>query len=107
MIDLKPYIGEFITGILAVVLGWLAKTKSQKKSDNADVLDKVQGIYDKMVEDTNERMDSFKKEIDELKKKQTSIDEAWRKKVQEIEKKWQTKYNGLQIKYSNLLKEFE
>lgn len=103
----KPYIGEFITGVLALFFGWMAKGKTQKRSDNADVLTKVQGIYDKLVEDTDERIHNLKLEIDDLKKKQTSIDTEWRKKVQEVERKWQTKYSRLQAKYNSLLKEFE
>lgn len=104
MIDLKPFLGEFITGVLALFFGWLAKGKAQKRAANADVLDKVQGIYDKMVRDTNVRMDELKAEIDDLKKKQTHIDAEWRKKVQEVERKWQTKYSRLQAKYNDLLK---
>ena len=102
-----PYIGELITAIIALVLGWFGKSKAQKRQDNADVLTRVQGIYDKMVEDTNQRMNVMQSEIDALKKKQTEIDTEWRKKIQAVERKWQTKYSRLQQKHSELLKEFE
>jgi|SRR5690606_39740971 len=108
MIDLlKPYIPEFIAALMAGVGGWFLKTKAQKKKDNADVLDKVQTIYDRMVEDTDAKISELKTEVEELKKKQVSIDAEWRKKVKEIERKWQNKYSGVQAKYNNLLREFE
>ncbi|HCY81548.1 MAG TPA: hypothetical protein DHV22_08090 [Xanthomarina gelatinilytica] len=105
--DLKPYISELATGLIAIVIGWVAKSKNQKRQEEAGILDKVQGIYDKMIEDTNQRMDELKIDIENLKKKQTLIDAEWRKKVQQVEKKWQTKYSRLQAKYNSLLKEFE
>lgn len=108
MIDvLKPYIGELITGPIALLLGWAIKGKSQRRLANADVIAKVQAIYDKMVKDTNTRMDELKAEIDDLKKKQDSTDAEWRKKLKEIERKWQTKYTRLQSKYNDLLKKLK
>lgn len=104
--DIWPYIGEVLTGLLAGITGWLAKGKIQKASEKADLLIKVQELYDRMVEATNRRMSEMENEIRDLKKEQTSIDAQWRKKVKEIEAKWATKYSTLQSKYNKLVKEF-
>lgn len=104
---IKPFIGEIITGLLALVTGWFAKSKAQKIHEKADVLIKVQTLYQRMVKDTNQRMDDMEKEMDDLKKKQFSIDAEWRKKVKQVEQKWQSKYSQLQSKYNKLFKEFE
>lgn len=114
---LTPYIGEFITGLIALVLGWFGKGKIQKRSDNADLTAKIQSIYKELVSDADSTVDSFRARItslekrftesekhwqmkvDELKKKQIEIDENWKKKIVAVEKKWQTKYNALKTEF--------
>lgn len=101
---LLQHISELITGLIAVLVGWFGKGKMAKKQDEADILDKVQSIYDKMIEDTEARMEMMNKEIENLKKRQVEIDENWEKKIAEVEKRWQTKYNTLKKEFENYKK---
>ena len=101
------YIGELITGLIALVLGWLGKSRTQKTSDKADLTAKIQSVYKELIGDADASLDKMRDDIADLKKKQYDNEEAWKKKVQEIEKSWQTKHSRLQKKYNNLLKEFE
>lgn len=101
---IKPYVGEFITGLIMLALGWLGKGKVQKRSDNTDLTAKIQSVYKEMVADTDAKMDTMREEIDALKKKQQEIDENWKKKIASVEKKWQTKYNALKAQFENYKK---
>lgn len=104
---LTEYLSQFVTGIIALALGWIGKGKIQKRSDNADLTAKIQSVYKDMVSDQDAFMDELRKEVMNLKKKQTEIDNQWRTKIQQVEKKWQTKYSRLQTRHNDLLKEFE
>jgi arginyl-tRNA synthetase len=103
----KPYIGEFITGFLALALGWLGKSQTQKKADNADLTAKIQAVYKEMVEDADKSMDLLREKVKLLEEKQKLQNHQWQKKLEEIEKTWQTKYSRLQTKYNSLLKKLE
>jgi hypothetical protein len=108
MIDfLTPYIGTLITGIIALVLGWLGKSQTQKKVDNADLTSKIQAVYKDMIVDADARMDLMREEMKLLKERQVLLNDHWTKKLEDIEKTWQTKYSRLQTKYNNLVKKLE
>jgi len=108
MIDfLRPYLGELLTGLVALVLGWIGKTQTQKKADKADLTAKIQAVYKDMVGDADKGMDLLRSEIKLLNEKQNLQDEKWQKKLNEIEKTWKTKYSRLQTKYNNLLKKVQ
>ena len=104
---LEPYLGTFITGLIAVVLGWLGKSQVQKKADNADLTAKIQAVYKEMVADADKRMDLMREEITLLKEKQSLQNENWIRKLEDVQKNWQSKYRRLQTKYNNLLKKLE
>ena len=108
MIDfITPYIGELLTGALALILGWIGKSQTQKKADNADLTTKIQAVYKEFVVDSDSRLDLMRDEIKLLKEQQTLQNEKWVKKLDDIEKTWQTKYSRLQTKYNSLLKKLE
>lgn len=108
MIDfLKPYIAEIVTGLVALVLGWIGKSQTQKTSDNADLTTKIQAVYKELVQDADNRLDLMRDEIKLLKEQQQLQNEQWKKKLDDIEKTWQTKYTRLQTKYNSLLKKLE
>ncbi|MEX6627575.1 hypothetical protein PG913_08225 [Tenacibaculum pacificus] len=105
--SLQPYFNELAIGLVSLVLGWLGKSKVQKKVEDADLTAKIQAVYRDMVVDADKRMDLLREEIKILKTKQTLQNEEWLKKLDNIEKSWQGKYSRLQTKYNNLLKKFE
>lgn len=108
MIDfLKPYLGELLTGFVALILGWLGKSQTQKKADNADLTAKIQAVYKEMVEDADKSMDLLREKVKLLEEKQVLQNEQWQKKLEDIEKTWQSKYSRLQTKYNSLLKKLE
>lgn len=98
------HINELITGVIAIMLGWFGKSKLTKKEAEADILDKVQGIYDKMIGDTKQRMIEMLSEIEELKRRQSEIDENWKKKLASVEQIWQNKYNNLKNEFERYKK---
>jgi arginyl-tRNA synthetase len=104
---LEPHIGKFITGLIALALGWLGKSQTQKKADNADLTAKIQAVYKEMVEDADRSMDLLREKVKLLEEKQTLQNEQWKKKLEDIEKTWQNKYSRLQTKYNSLLKKLE
>lgn len=104
---LAQYVGTFITGLIAIVLGWLGKTQVQKNADKADLTLKIQAVYKEMVADADKNMDIMREEIRLLKERQLLQDEKWLKKLEDIEKSWQTKYSRLQARYNSLLKKVE
>ena len=104
---LEPHLGKFITGLIALALGWIGKSRTQKKADNADLTTKIQAVYKEMVSDADKSMDLLREKQNLLEQKQALQNEAWQKKLDGIEKNWQTKYSRLQTKYNNLLKKLE
>jgi hypothetical protein len=108
MIDyLAPHIGTFVTGLIALILGWLGKSQVQKNVDKADLTLKIQAVYKEMVADADKNMDIMRDEIRLLKERQLMQDEKWLKKLDDIEKSWQTKYSRLQARYNSLQKKLE
>lgn len=103
----KPYIAEILTGLVALVLGWLGKSQTQKTSDNADLTTKIQAVYKELIQDADNRLDLMRDEIKLLNEKQNLQNEKWQKQLEDIEKTWQTKYSRLQTKYNNLLKKLQ
>lgn len=106
-IDFTQHISELLTGLIALVIGWLGKGRFQKKVNEADLTAKIQAVYKEMVPDIDAFKDELTKEVKTLKDNQKNIEAEWRKKLQMVENKWQTKYSRLQAKYTTLQKEFE
>lgn len=104
---LEQHIGNLLTGLVALVLGWLGKSQIQKKSDQADLTSKIQEVYREMVVDTDKTIDNLREEIKLQKEKQELRNDQWIKKLDDIEKTWQTKYSRLQTKYNHLLKKLD
>ena len=104
---LAPYLETLITGVIALVLGWLGKSKIQKKADNADLTAKIQAVYKEWVSDADARIDFLKDEIRLMKEQRALSEDKFKIQLQEIEKSWQTKYTRLQTKYSALLRDFQ
>ena len=79
------HLSELVTGVVAVVVGWIGKSRMSKKVEDAELTKHIQGIYKDMIADTDRMIDQNTKEISELKKKLAEKDQYW-----------QTKYNNLQ-----------
>lgn len=87
---------EVITGLIAIVIGWVGKSKMSKKLEDAELTKHIQGIYKDMIADTDRMIDQNAKEINDLKKKLEDQDFFWQKKIQEVENKWSNKYAAIQ-----------
>ncbi|MBW7838455.1 MAG: hypothetical protein H3C36_02200 [Chitinophagaceae bacterium] len=98
------HLSEFLTGIIAVIVGWMAKSKTTKKTEEADLTKLIQDIYGKMIEDTNRQLDQNTAEIAELKKNLADQEAYWQTKLAEVDKKWQNKYSTLQKQNTELKK---
>jgi len=97
------HLSELITGIIAVIVGWIGKSKMSKKVEDAELTKHIQGIYKDMIADTDRMIDNNTKEITELKLKLAEQEAYWQKKIQEVESKWSNKYNTIQ-RENNVLK---
>lgn len=98
------HLSEFLTGIIAVIVGWMAKSKTTKKTEEADLTKLIQDIYGKMIEDTNRQLDQNTAEIAKLKKNLADQEAYWQTKLAEVDKKWQNKYSTLQKQNTELKK---
>lgn len=98
------HLSELITALLAVLVGWVAKTKTTKKVEEADLTKLVQQIYKDMVEDTERRLNQNTMEIEQLKKKLEDQETYWKAKLAEVDKKGQNKYTALQRQNTDLKK---
>ncbi|MFV0231795.1 hypothetical protein OBK30_01870 [Empedobacter falsenii] len=82
---IAQHLSELVTGVIAVVIGWIGKSKMSKKVEDAELTKHIQGIYKDMIADTDRMIDLNTQEIAELKKKLIEKDQYW-----------QNKYNNLQ-----------
>jgi len=82
---IAQHLSELVTGVIAVVIGWISKSKMSKKVEDAELTKHIQGIYKDMIADTDRMIDQNTKEIADLKKKLAEKDQYW-----------QTKYANLQ-----------
>lgn len=101
---ITQHLGELLTGLVALILGWLGKGKIQKNQDNADLTKKIQSIYKDLIADTELKIEAQEVEIEALKKRQKEIDDNWKKKIASVERKWQTKYANLKKQFDNYKK---
>lgn len=98
------HISEFITGFLAVLVGWIAKTKTAKKVEEADLTKHIQEIYRDMIADTDRRLEQNSIEIESLKKKLSEQESHYLTRIAESDRKWQSKYSALQKQNTELKK---
>lgn len=82
---IAQHLSELVTGVIAVVIGWIGKSKMSKKVEDAELTKHIQSIYKDMIADTDRMIDLNTQEIAELKKKLIEKDQYW-----------QNKYNNLQ-----------
>ena len=86
---------EFITALIAVIVGWIGKSKTSKKVEDADLTTKIQLIYKDMIADTDRMIDKNTAEIESLKKKLDEKDVYWQEELKKADAKWLQKYNLL------------
>ncbi|MFD2566071.1 hypothetical protein [Pseudotenacibaculum haliotis] len=101
---LLEHLGELLTGVVALLLGWFGKEKVSKKKQNVDLTAQIQGVYREMIADTEAKLEEQDREIKALKAKQLEIDESWKKKIAAVEKKWQGRYNRLKNEFDQYKK---
>lgn len=101
---ITQHLSELVTGVIAVIVGWIGKSKMSKKIEDAELTKHIQGIYKDMIADTDRMIDQNAKEISELKVQLVEKDAFWQKKIKDVEIKWSTKYNGLQKENHQLKK---
>lgn len=99
-------------GSLTTIVNYLVNRKSKK----ADLLDKVQGIYDKWIEDSDKRQEEAKElikqyseDLRELRKSQgilqiqfNDLNLSYTKEVEKSQY-WMQKYDDLDKKYNELM----
>lgn len=101
---LTQHLSELVTGVIAVLVGWIGKSRMSKKVEDAELTKLVQGIYKDMISDTDRMIDQNTKEISELKLKLAEQEIYWQKKIREVESKWSNKYNVI-LRENQTLKE--
>lgn len=106
--------------VLTYILGGRQAKKAEIKSVSADYLDKVQNIYDKLVDDLmttktedrdkikslDERLNTMQKQFNELNiayTREVETSQYWAKKYDELSKK----YDELSADYTDLVKKYE
>ncbi|MDK7675110.1 hypothetical protein QP547_04705 [Weeksella virosa] len=101
---MAQHLSELITGIIAVIIGWIGKSKMSKKVEDAELTKHIQAIYKDMIADTDRMIDQNAQEIVDLKKKLNDQDAFWQKKLQEVENRWANKYNAIKRENTDLKK---
>lgn len=101
---LTQHLSELITGLIAVVIGWISKSRMSKKVENADLTKQIQDIYKDLIADTDRKIDQNVAEIDQLKKKLEEKDEYWQEELKKVEQKWVKKYETLKRENTALKK---
>lgn len=104
MLELKPYIIQILTAIIAGVSSFIGggyierkKKVAQLKSVESDAVTSMQRAYDEFVKDFNEKYSELQAEVKELKLKLT----AQNKQITESQKYWEKKYNTLKKEFND------
>lgn len=87
---MKEYILENLPTILGFIFGAGGLTDSylQRKKRKTDALSGIQDLYDKFVEDTNEKFQQFQQKIKDLEKEIEAKDLFWKKKYDALKKEF-------------------
>ncbi|MFL0067860.1 hypothetical protein V2647_03615 [Tenacibaculum maritimum] len=93
---MKQYILDNLPMILGFLFGagGLYDSYLQRKRRKTDALSGMQELYDKFVEDTNQKITEFQAEISSLKSE-----------IERVENSWQKKYNALKKAFDNYKKQ--
>lgn len=89
---MKQYILDNIGTILGFLFGagGLYDSYLQRQKRKTDALSGMQKLYDKFVEDTNEKITEFKTEIATLKQEIERVEISWQKKYNTLKKAFDT-----------------
>lgn len=98
------HLSELITGIIAVFVGWFGKSRISKRSENADLTQKIQEIYKDMIAHTEQRIEENNTELERLKKTLQEKDLFWQEELEKAEQKWAKKYETLKRENASLKK---
>lgn len=98
------HLSELITGIIAVIIGWIGKSRISKRTENADLTQKIQEIYKDMIAHTEQRIEENNEEIERLKKTLAEKEVFWQEELEKAEQKWARKYDLLKRENTNLKK---
>ena len=113
-----------VLGVLASPIAWVFGGKQAKKveikNSSADFIEKMQGIYDKWVEDGDKKQSELKNDIDALKKEiadmrshereiQKQFNEIQLSYAKEVERSqnWEKLHSELKDQYNTLEREHE
>jgi molecular chaperone GrpE (heat shock protein) len=82
----------FLSAPIAWIFGGKQAKKVEIKNSSADFIEKIQGIYDKWVEDGDKKQSDLKQDIENLKSEM--------KEMREHERSIQKQFNSIQLAYA-------